>query len=559
MPWQLVGASLFASNIGAEHFVGMAGTAAYDGVAVALHEWLPILMILLLAYVFYPVYCVSGVGLRNEGEADEATGSTDLVRERERNDNAGINQKKINGGEDTSSSTEEYNSVYFYSIVLILLTSLYTILGGLTAVMIVDAVQLVIFFFGGILGLAVALGKVEAIGGLRQNLPEHFLHIYRKRTEGPYAPPAPFFGIVVVSLYYWCFDQFMVQRMLAAKSQSHAQKGALLAGALKIFSPFLICFPGMVARALYEHDVWCHPSAPNLSQPDGANKAYLLLVAREFPVGVKGVIISSMLAAMLSSLSSIYNSAGSLFTIDIYQHFAFAGTSRAGGSAATTSEETSDSETTTESQSNSRSRKERSVRAGKIWQGVMTLLTLLMLPVVRNADTSFYVYAQEIMGHLMPPLVALFLCGLCTTFVNEQGALIGLVLGSACGMVRFFTRSIVLLLAGGGGDVCKGRRAAAEQVGEENSSIGENVNVTTMPSDEDAPSGGPSSVVDLSDSWWVCDSFFWFSTELFFFSLLAMIIASSFYDKPAPEKIRGRTVFTTMFHSTPPGLVKQNM
>ena len=96
MPWQLVGASLFASNIGAEHFVGMAGTAAYDGVAVALHEWLPILMILLLAYVFYPVYCVSGVGLRNEGEADEATGSTDLVRERERNDiNAGINQKKI--------------------------------------------------------------------------------------------------------------------------------------------------------------------------------------------------------------------------------------------------------------------------------------------------------------------------------------------------------------------------------------------------------------------------------------------------------------------------------
>lgn len=275
---------------------------------------------------------------------------------------------------------------------------------------------------------------------------------------------------------------------------------------------------------------------------------------------MKGVIISSMLAAMLSSLSSIYNSAGSLFTIDIYQHFAFAGTSRAGGSAATTSEGTSeDSETTTESLSNSRSRKERSVRAGKIWQAVMTLLTLLMLPVVRNADTSFYVYAQEIMGHLMPPLVALFLCGLCTTFVNEQGALIGLVLGSACGMVRFFTRSIVLLLAGGGGDVCKGRRAAVEQVGGEemeNSNIGENANVTTMPSDGDAAAGGPSSVVDLSDSWWVCDSFFWFSTELFFFSLLAMIIASSFYDKPAPEKIRGRTVFTTMFQeiAEPPPL-----
>ncbi|CAD7939124.1 unnamed protein product [Amoebophrya sp. A120] len=760
MPWYLVGASLFASNIGAEHFVGMAGTAAYDGLAVALHEWLPIYLIVLLGYVFYPVYCTSGVtgsttefsapstsaGTLREQTTEElqyikspevktshsfgsspspasmmpsgsrtATASTskgvlkmthiEMQEIQLEEDNtfrfdpsagAGTNTKILEKTQrqgtssfmfladanavipetassdsssptaprksstssssssstaatkatitgritNTSSSTAfvdggsfgvlqnedhatirngspilvrgvegksrsyhlhdshkdnsyrvqstlhpiatigEYlegrfdgrlrrglavlclityittksvmtlyagallfevffplgtwYSVYFWSVLLIGLCSLYTILGGLRAVMIVDAVQLTIFFAGGIVGLAVALFTLHTKHDttLGANVPSYFLHVWR--DQGPYEAPAPLFGIICVSLYYWCFDQFMIQRVLSAKSGYHVRRGVLFAGLLKMFSPILICFPGMVARALYEFN--CRESSPaaprsskwcaeDLSNPREANKAYLLLVLREFPVGIKGIILSSMLAAMLSSLSSIYNSAGSLVTLDLYRHY------------------------------RPHASEKECVYAGKVWQVIMTLLTLSMLPLVTRSDTSFYLYAQEIMGHLMPPLVALFLCGMFTSVVNTEGALSGLLLGAAIGCIRFATRSIVFL-SYGGNNVCTARDTEQDS---ETSRAGDEEPTTTVTNSTTLSGTTPGAAADattttftsplLQDSWWICERFFWFSTELFLFSLLTMVFLSVtlFRDKPpSTSQLEGRTVYSVL-------------
>ncbi|CAD7950545.1 unnamed protein product [Amoebophrya sp. A25] len=200
-----------------------------------------------------------------------------------------------------------------------------------------------------------------------------------------------------------------------------------------------------------------------------------------------------MLAAMLSSLSSIYNSAATLFTMDIYRYYR---------------PEASDTE---------------SVRAGQLWQILMTLLTLLMLPVVMQANTGFYLYAQDVMNHMMPPLVALFIAGIATTSVNATGAFVGVILGACVGFVRFVTRSIVFLTQGR--NVC----VVVDEVERRRTSAS-----ATSSSEDPRPS--PSSLATngtaqeelessplVVDNWWLCENFFWFSAELCLFSFAVMV------------------------------------
>lgn len=153
-----------------------------------------------------------------------------------------------NAGSAGHSSTEGPSwTLYLWCCLLVALTSMYTILGGLRAVMVTDAAQLTIFFLGGLIGLSIAMNAIGGYQGLKEAVPDHFLHVYR--TEGPYASPSPL-GIIVISLWYWDFDQFMVQRVLAGRSSWDTRQGTLMAGFLKIWGPFLVCFPGMVARGL---------------------------------------------------------------------------------------------------------------------------------------------------------------------------------------------------------------------------------------------------------------------------------------------------------------------
>lgn len=427
MSWPLVGASMFASNIGTEHFVGQAGSAAAGGLAVGLYEWLSVYNILMLAYAFSPLYLrlelttVSQyVEDRFDGRCRTALTLISLLAYV----TTKISATLITGVFLVQVLYGDEVNIYLVSCVIVLVTACYTVAGGLKAVMVTDAVQMVIFVVGGLMGLWVALSRVS-VSEMRKLLPPDFFHVVR--PSGEYAWSAMFFGQPITSCWYWCIDQFISQRVLAARSLADGQSGCIMAGFLKFLPPFMLCFPGMVARALFERcraaeagsgahapggiaDPWC---STGLDQPRQANMAYPLLVVYEFPAGLKGLIIAAMFMAMLSSLSSVYNSAATLITIDLYQ--------------AHWRPEATDQEL---------------VRCGRAAGVLMTLLTFCWFPVLSGQNGLIFLFTQNVMSHLFPTLVVVFVLGITTTTVNTQGALAGVGVGFVLGLLQ-----LVLVLA----------------------------------------------------------------------------------------------------------------
>lgn len=404
---------MFASNIGTEHFVGQAGSAAAGGLAVGLYEWLSVYNILLLAFVFAPLYLnldlttVSQyVGDRYDQRCRVGVTLICLIAYVTTKISAtlmtGVFLVKVIYGGDVN--------VYLVSVVLVLITACYTIAGGLKAVMVTDAVQLIIFMVGGLLGLQVALSRVS-LAEMQALLPDDFFHVVR--TKGEYAWTGMFFGQPITSCWYWCIDQFISQRVLSARSLPHGQSGCLLAGCMKFLPPFMLCFPGMVARALYERcrrnhldtsNPWC---STHLDEPRYANLAYPLLVVYEFPSGLRGLIVAAMFMAMLSSLSSVYNSSATLITIDLYQ-----------GLYKPDATET------------------QLVSCGRASALLMTVLTFCWFPVLNGQNGLIYLFGQNVMSHLFPTLVVVFLLGVITTSANTQGALAGVATGTILGMAQ---------------------------------------------------------------------------------------------------------------------------
>ena len=201
--------------------------------------------------------------------------------------------------------------------------------------MFTDTFQTVIFTVGGLIGAAYSLDVAGGMSGLKETLRERdlgwFLHTVHPIDDKDFPWPAMFVGLTFgAALFYWCVDQEMTQRVLSAASLEHAQLGCVIAGFLKTL-PFLITIlPGMVARVLYEKclasqgtefAVWCTEGAEDMSDASDSTKAYPLLILREFPAGIKGVMVTSFLAAMMSSLSSVFNSASTIFTYDVYLRF----------------------------------------------------------------------------------------------------------------------------------------------------------------------------------------------------------------------------------------------
>src|SRR4051812_46601113 len=307
--WLAVGASLFASNIGSEHLVGLAGTGAASGLAVGHFEWLACFMLLLLGWLFVPFYLRSGVYTMPE------------FLERRYNSAArtyfswisvlGYVLTKISvtlyaGGIVVGAVTG--SGTWTSAIILIIITGLYTIFGGLRAVIYTEVLQAIVLIVGSATLMFLGLHAVGGWHGMVTRVPPGFFSMWKPMHDPSFPWTGVIFGAPILGVWYWCTDQHIVQRVLAAKNVKEARRGSILAGYLKILPVFIFIVPGIIAAALYS-DV----------QGPKADTAYAALVTRLLPTGFRGLVLAGMLAALMSSLASAFNSCSTLLTWDVYR------------------------------------------------------------------------------------------------------------------------------------------------------------------------------------------------------------------------------------------------
>ncbi|XP_068779325.1 sodium/glucose cotransporter 2-like [Struthio camelus] len=428
MAWGPVGASLFASNIGSGHFVGLAGTGAAGGIAVGGFEWNAMFIVLLLGWVFVPIYLNAGVMTMPEYLRKRFGGSRIQLY---------LSLLSLLLYISTKISVDMYSGALFiqealgwdlYVSVGALLgvTAVYTVTGGLAALMYADVVQTFIILTGASVLAGYALSAVGGYGGLRQRYPlalapnatgpcarprPDAFHLLRPPGTGDLPWPGLLLGLAIVSAWYWCTDQVIVQRCLAGRSLTHVRGGCILCGYLKVLPMFLMVLPGMAARVLFPGVVGCadpQGCGRACGSPAGcSNLAYPRLVARLLPPGLRGLMFAVVLAALMSSLASIFASAGALFTLDVYRRLR----PRAGS--------------------------RELLLAGRLWIGALVGLSLAWLPVVRGAQGGrLFDYIQAVASYFAPPIAAVFFLAVFVPRVNEPGAFWGLLGGLALGLAR---------------------------------------------------------------------------------------------------------------------------
>jgi SSS family solute:Na+ symporter len=457
LSWWIVGASIFASNIGSEHLVGLAGSGATDGVAMAhyeLHAW----CLLVLGWVFVPFYMRSRVFTMPEflerrfSPANRWVLSLiSLVAYVLTKIAVGI----FAGGVVFSVLLPELrlgplDSFWIGSVLVIVLTGLYTVLGGLRAVAYTEALQTLVLVIGSVLVTVFGLQALGGWGQLRAVLGSEMFDLWRPLVpagvSGTWAPVRelaadgtvvreawyfnadyPWLGMLfcapIIGLWYWCTDQYIVQRALGAPDESTARRGSILAAALKLLPVFIFIIPGMICFALAQSG-----RAPELGQAllgadgqvirDEAQKAFPLLVASVLPTGVRGIVVAGLLAALMSSLAGVFNASATLFTMDFYSKLR-PGTSQ-----------------------------HRLVWIGRIATSVMVLIGLAWIPVIQGGR-GLYDYLQGVQAYLGPPIFVVFFLGVFSKRLNAPGALAALLVGFALGLFRLAVDTPVKLgLAG---------------------------------------------------------------------------------------------------------------
>jgi len=388
LTWPLIGLSLFASNISSSSLVGMAGSGYKTGFSVFSYEWMAAIVLIIFSAFFLPFYLQSRIYTMPEFLEKRYDA-------RSRYYFSGLTVL-ANIGIDTAATLYAgalviqliFPSVALWQSILLLavLSGLYTIAGGLTAVVYTDAIQAILLLIGSITITVLAFLKVgswEAVQAVTP--PEHFRII--QPADDPFLPwPGLFTGVFLLGFYFWTSNQFIVQRALGARSTQHGQWGSLFAGFLKVATPlFIMILPGTMARALY----------PDLEK---ANLVYPMLMFDLLPTGLLGLVLAGLLAAMMSSIDSALNSASTLVTMDFFRKL------RPG-----TTEE------------------------GLMWVGrgvtfVFMILAALWAPEIDKYPT-LWDYLQNALSYIAPPIVALFTLGVFWRRGNAQGAVAALIVG----------------------------------------------------------------------------------------------------------------------------------
>uniref|UniRef100_UPI003AACF605 sodium/myo-inositol cotransporter 2 isoform X1 n=1 Tax=Centroberyx gerrardi TaxID=166262 RepID=UPI003AACF605 len=494
MTWWPVGTSLFASNVGSGHFIGLAGSGAAAGIAAVAYEWNGMLMVLLLGWLFLPIYIASGVTTMPE-----------------------YMQKRFGGKRIqlfiavlylfiyvfTKISVDMYAgavfiqqalqwNIYLAVVLLLFITALYTVAGGLAAVIYTDAAQTGIMLAGALTLMGFSFAEVGGWNALLEGyataipsvrvpnstcgIPrDDAFHLFRDPVNSDLPWPGVIIGMSIPSMWYWCSDQVIVQRSLAAKNLTHAKGGSLLAAYLKILPFFIMLLPGMISRILYPDEVACgdpEVCTEICGNPVGCSDiAYAKLVMELLPSGLRGLMMAVMIAALMSSLTSIFNSSSTIFTMDLWRSV------------------------------RPRATEWELMIVGRVFVLVLVVVSVLWIPVVQASQGGqLFIYIQSISTYLQPPVSIVFLLGCFWKRTNEKGAFWGLTLGLLVGCIRMVLDFIY---------------------------------PTPLCYEED---DRPEVVKHVH--------YLYFSTMLSFLTLLLVVVVSLATEKPRPEQVSRLTWFT---------------
>lgn len=439
--WWVIGASIFASNIGSEHIVGLAGSGAKDGVALAhyeLHAW----CLLVLAWVFVPFYMRSQVFTMPEFlERRFSVGSryilsiVSLITFVLSKIAVGI----FAGGVVFSTLLPEMhlniggvelNSFWVGSILVIVLTGLYTMIGGMRAVAYNDAVQVTVLIVGSATLTIYGLIKIGGWHELKSICGPEMFNLWKPIVpEGQIATWAPvlekdaaghitrqawyfngefpWLGMAicapVIGLWYWCTDQYIVQRALGAPNQRIARQGSIFAAFLKLFPVYLFIIPGLICYALAKSGKI--PELTHSFEVQGSQGAFPMLVKDLLPPGLRGLVVAGLLSALMGSLAGVFNACSTLFTVDIYEKL------------------------------RPKASQKEIVHMGRIATGVMAVIALLWIPVIQGAH-GLYEYLQAVQGYMAPPIFVVFFLGVFFKRLNAQGCLWAMIVGFILGIFR---------------------------------------------------------------------------------------------------------------------------
>jgi len=452
--WFVIGCSLFASNIGSEHLVGLAGTGAKDGMAMAhyeLHAW----CLLVLGWVMVPFYLRSGVYTMPEfleRRYSESARTFLTVVSLIAYVFTKVSVTLFAGGVVFKAILPEalipgIDNFWVGAVGMVLVTGLYTILGGLRAVLYTEAIQTIVILIGSLCLVVIGLHQVGGWNELKavcQNAPrkvvvvdehhqktvvdakiqkangetvgeklDHF-NLWKPLSHKSFPWFGLLFGAPIVGMWYWCTDQYIVQRTLAAKNQQQARRGTIFGAYLKLTPVFLFIVPGMIAYAL------AAKGEIGTEVLEDSSVAFPILVKEVLPIGLKGIVVGGLMAALMSSIASVFNSSSTLFTMDIYKKM------RPNAS-------------------------EKSlVWMGRLTTAVMVLLGLLWIPIIPFMGNSLYEYLQSVQAYIAPPIFAVFFLGVFLKRINAYGCMSGLVTGFCLGMLRMVMELVAKSVEAGG-------------------------------------------------------------------------------------------------------------
>jgi len=428
--WFLIGSSIFASNIGAEHLIGLAGSGASSGVAFAhweLHSYL----VLVLGWVFAPFYLRAKVFTtpefleRRYSPATRTTLSIIFLF-------SYILTKAsvtIFAGAFAIQTILGYQTIdlplfgptdffWFSALFLVVITGVFVVLGGMKSVLWTEAMHVPVLLTGSAVLLIVGLHEIGGMDALKAANPET-MDLWRPLSTTPatqgfpgflFDPSTtPWLGVLlcspIIGLWYWCTDQYIVQRVLTARGLKEARRGTIFAAYLKLAPLFIFLLPGMIAVALWKQGT---PGFEGI----GANpqSAFPVLVSNLLPIGLRGLVLAGMLSALMSALASLFNSTATLFTVDIYKRL------------------------------HPKTSETQLVTVGRVATGAVIVVGMLWIPFLQHLG-GLYTYLQLVQSLIAPSIAAVFMLGIFSHGVTPKSGLIGLSVGFALGLIRLILQA----------------------------------------------------------------------------------------------------------------------
>lgn len=401
--WIAVGLSIFATNISSEHFIGLAGSGSMRGLVVGQFELMAIFILILLGWFLAPIYIKSGVTTMPEflqKRFDERSRKLFTVLSIAMYLFTKITVTIFAGG------ILFYKifgvNIYTSAIILVFITGLYTIIGGANAVMRTHVFQGILLIMGALVLTIFGLNEVGGITGLKQKLSPEFFEMFKPASDPDYPWTGIIFGAPIIAFWYWCTDQYIVQRVLSSRSINDARRGSLLAALLKILPLFILVLPGLIAAALF----------PEVS----GDEAYPVLVFSDIlPVGIKGFVVAGLLAAMMSSLASVFISTATLFTNDFYKP------------------------------RHPEASERKLVLVGRLSTTVTVVMAILCVPLVKLISSQVYLFMQGVQAYIAPPITAVFIFGILFKKTTAKAAIWTLIIGESIGIIRLAMDMLVNL------------------------------------------------------------------------------------------------------------------